>query len=179
MRPFFLLLLLILLLLSACKINYDLAGGEDDDSIPDIYMKGLKEIQTSGGETSFVITADEASIFSEEGETFFENLEFRETDAKGDVLLLGTMGKARSYNKNDADLTDGVRIESFRDEVMVEGEAFFWKDGLQKLTAPRNSKVTMVREGDTEISGTGFEADFKLNEISFNQSVEGVLHFED
>ncbi|MDC7222399.1 MAG: LPS export ABC transporter periplasmic protein LptC [Spirochaetales bacterium] len=179
MKKLFPPFILLLFSLTACQINYELAGGEDDESIPDIYMEGLRQIQTSGGETAFILTADSASLFSEEGETFFVNMEFEETDESGSVLRRGSVGKARSYNKNDADLTEGIKIESYRDDVMIEGETFYWKDGLQQLSAPADTLVTMVREGDTTISGTGFHADFRLNEIRFKNSVEGVIHIED
>jgi LPS export ABC transporter protein LptC len=171
-------LLTILLFCPGCRINYELAGGEEDETIPDIYMEGLRQIQTTGDETSFTLQADRASFFTEERETFFENMEFQEIDETGDVIRRGSVGKARSYNKNDADLSEGVTIESYEDKVLIEGDAFTWKEGLKQLTSPRDTIVRMVRDGDTTISGTGFHADFKLNEIGFDQSVEGSLQLE-
>ena len=172
-------LTILLVLFSGCRINYDLAGGEDDESIPDIYMEGLSQIQTTGDGTALELSAARASLFSEEGETIFEDMEFRDYGTEGELLRTGTAGRARLYNENDADLTGGIKIESYVDEVKIEGEAFFWKDEKQLLSAPEDSPVTMVREGETEITGSGFEADFRLNEIRFDKGVRGELQLED
>ena len=179
MKPVPVFPLVLLILLSGCRINYDLAGGEDDESIPDIYMEGLRQIKTTGDGTAMELSADSASIFSEEGETLFENMEFRDNGKDGELLRIGSAGRARLYNENDADLTGGIEIESYVDEVRIEGEAFYWKDEKQLLSAPEDSPVTMVREGETEITGSGFEADFRLNEIRFDKGVRGELQLED
>jgi len=171
--------IMILTLLSGCRINYELAGGEADDSIPDIYMEGLTRIQTSRDRNAVILTADKASLFSEEGETIFESLEFRETGDKGELLRRGTAGKALLKDNDDADLSGGVMIESYEDEVLIEGEAFSWKDKTQLLTAPDGGSVRLVRKDQTEIAGSGFHADFRLNEIGFDRSVRGVITVED
>ncbi len=169
----------VLFVLGGCRIDYDLAGGEDDESIPDLYMEGISQIQTTGDGRALVVTADSASIFSEEGETIFGNLTFRDMGEDGSLQRLGSAGKVRLFNKNDADLEGGVRIESYVDDVRIDGDAFFWKDEDQLLSAPEDSVVTMVREGETEISGAGFQADFRLNEIQFDKGVRGELQLEE
>ncbi len=179
MKPLLGLSLLLLLSLSGCRINYALAGGEEDESIPDIYMEGLTQIQTSEGSNAVVITADRASLFSEEGETIFHSLEFRETGRDGSLLRRGTAGQVRLMDNDDADLSGGVMIESFEDDVAIEGDAFSWKDKKQYLSAPEESTVRMVRQDKTEIAGSGFHADFRLNEIGFDRSVRGVITVED
>jgi LPS export ABC transporter protein LptC len=171
--------LILLAVLSGCRINYDLAGGEADDGIPDIYMEGLTQIQTSRDRNTVVLTADKASIFTEEGETIFESLSFRETGDKGELLRRGTAGEARLKDNDDADLSGGVMIESYEDEVLFEGEAFSWKDKTQLLTAPDEGAVRMVRKDKTEIAGSGFHADFRLNEIGFDRAVRGVITVEE
>lgn len=180
---FFLALLIISLssfLLGCGKIDYDLVSSEEDESIPDVYMEGVVQIQSSGPDTTlYYITADSASLFSKKGDTQFENIQFQEINMNEEVLREGSARSAEFSRNNDAELSGGVVIDSLEDKMHIEGTSFSWNDSKQRLSSPPESSVLIVKEGETDIKGTGFEADFNLNEISFTQSVEGTIYHEE
>jgi LPS export ABC transporter protein LptC len=166
--------LILLFFFGACQIDYDLAGGEDDETQPDILMEGVVQIQKDSN-SRILLKADRAAFFTSKGETVFDSMEFLDYGEGESLLRKGSAGKAVLYDNNDARLSGGVLIESFEDELRIEGDVFDWKDDSSQLSSPPGRKVSLIQKGEREIKGSQLTADFNLNEITFDEPVRGMV----
>lgn len=169
--------LLLLVLLISCEIDYELAGGQDDEDQPDILMEGVTQIQSTQ-DFLVIVRADRASLYNKRGETLFEGLSFSEENLRGEVLRTGSAGTALVDDDNRIELTGGALIESLEDEILIRGESLVWNNETLLLESTQG-EVSIVKEGEKEIRGSRFRADFDLNEIAFDGPVSGVVHIDD
>ena len=168
----------LLFLILSCRIDYDLAGGEDDESLPDILMEGVVQVQKTEN-SLIVLKADRAELFSQRGETAFIEMEFLDYGNQEALLRKGKAGRALLKDTGNTKLTGGVLIESLEDEILIEGEELNWESETWKLYSPPGHKIRLIQKREKEIEGTGFTSDFSLNEISFEQSVKGMVTIDE
>lgn len=173
MRRFF--ALAILAFLFSCEINYDLAGGSENvESLPDIVMTSVEQLEVQGDQF-FQVEAESAELYYDSGETRFKEIYFEELDLEGKVLRKGSAGELIQYDNDDLFLRGDIDLEDLDENSRILGEEFSWNEEERRLESSPDGKVTLQWDEDNLLEGRGFSADFRQNELSFSQSVQGEL----
>ena len=167
--------------LTMCSIDYDSAFVLEslNEEIPDYVIYDLKQtdIDNKGGRT--VMTADKAEAFNLQNETKFYNIDFQQKNNKGDVTKYGHSDYGVLMENNDALLEGSVYVYSNDNQASIEADELSWTNEEKILTSHSDKTVKLTDEDGSVIQGKGFYADFRKNEISFNDSVTGKLVYEE
>jgi len=94
----------------------------------------------------------------------------------GQLVSSGTAESALFWSETeDAELSGSVRLESKRQDAILEGEFLRWDGKAKRLEGRLDRTVTVSRSDGSRVSGAGFEADARKRSFLFRESVQGYV----
>jgi LPS export ABC transporter protein LptC len=164
------------ILLSACSLaGYAPREGEGDEELPTLSFTDYSHTAVVRGKPNFELKADKAEVFETSKKTILTGVSFSEYDPDTGELL--SFGKADSgiyhTDTKDAEFSGSVRLESKKQDAILQGEYLKWIDKDKRLEGRLDRTVTISRADGSLMTGAGFEADARKRSFSFRESVEG------
>lgn len=173
-----LFVLLTALALLSCSLDYgDISGGADAPELPTArFTQYVHTVVVRGGK-SFELRAASAEVYEKADKTILADVSFSEYDPDtGELLSIGRADRAVFFPKTeDAEFSGNVRLESKRQDAILEGESLRWDGESKRLEGGLDRTVTVSRADGSWVSGAGFEADARRRSFVFRESVTGLV----
>jgi LPS export ABC transporter protein LptC len=167
---------------AACFPSCSLAGyasqaAEGLEEAPTAVFTDYSHTVVVRGKKNFVLKAARAELYETSKRTLLSSVSFSEYDPDtGDLLSLGRADDAIYHtDTKDAEFSGSVRLESKRQDAILQGEYLRWIDKEKRLEGRLDRTVTISRADGSRVSGAGFEADARRRAFTFRESVEGRI----
>ncbi len=168
----------IALSLGSCSLaGYGGESGDGGDEMPTAVFSDYAHTVVVRGKRNFELKATRAELYMTSKKTVLSGVIFSEYDPDtGELLSLGTSDSAVYFtDSKDAEFSGSVRLESKKQDAILEGEYLRWSDKDKRLEGRLDRTVTISRADGSRMSGAGFEADARRRAFSFRESAEGRL----
>jgi LPS export ABC transporter protein LptC len=169
------------LALASCSLaDYASAAAASDEEMPTAVFEHYAHTVVDKGKTRLQLQAAKASIYDESKRMLLEDVAFSEFDtATGEVDSSGRSDELVYHtDTKDAEFSGNVRLESKKQDALLEGEYLRWVDKDKRLEGRLDRPVSISRADGSRVSGAGFSAEAKTRAFSFRGSVEGLLEPE-
>jgi LPS export ABC transporter protein LptC len=166
------------LLLSACSLDYGVEeAAKESAPAPIATFTEYSHTIVVRGSRAFELKAARAEIYEEESRTVLSRVSFTEFDPDtGELVSSGTADQAVFWPEpEDAELSGSVRLQSKRQDAVLESEYLKWDGEDKRLEGRLDRTVTVSRSDGSRVSGAGFEADARRRSFLFRESVTGVV----
>jgi LPS export ABC transporter protein LptC len=164
--------------LSSCSLDYG-AGpeGRGAAELPSARFTAYTHTLVVRGAKNFEIYAAEAEAYAESSRTVLTDVRFAEYDPDtGELVSSGRADRAVFFPESeDAEFVGNVRLESKRQDAVLEGESLRWDGEAKRLEGGLDRTVTVRRGDGSWVSGAGFAADARTRSFVFRESVEGLI----
>jgi LPS export ABC transporter protein LptC len=164
------------------SLSCSLAGlanqvAEGEEELPTAVFSDYSHTVVVRGKKNFVLEAAKAELYQTSKRTLLSGVTFTEYDPDtGELLSLGRADEAVYHtDTKDAEFTGSVRLESKKQDAILQGEYLRWIDKDKKLEGRLDRTVTISRADGSSVSGAGFEANARRRSFSFRESVEGRI----
>jgi len=169
--------------LVSCSIDYGQAtGGASEAALPTARFADYAHTVVVRGAKSFELRAATAEVYGGDDErTVLSDVAFSEYDPDtGELLSSGRAARAVFFPKTeDAEFSGAVRLESKRQDAILEGESLRWDGQAKRLEGGLDRVVKVSRSDGSWVSGAGFEADARRRSFVFRESVSGLVRSEE
>ncbi len=165
------------LLLGCSLAGYTPQAAEGLEEAPTAVFTNYSHTVVVRGKRNFVLAAARAELYESAKRTTLEGVTFSEYDPdSGELLSLGQAESAVYHtDTKDAEFSGSVRLESKRQDAVLQGEYLRWIDKDKRLEGRLDRTVTVSRADGSRVSGAGFEADARKRSFAFRESVEGRI----
>ena len=163
---------------ASCSLNYGPgAEGAEAPELPTATFTEYEHTIVVRGSPSFMLKAARAEVYSESKRTVLSEVTFSEFDPDtGQLVSSGTADSAVFWSETEgAELSGSVRLESKRQDAILEGEFLKWDGKGKRLEGRLDRTVVVSRSDGSRVSGAGFEADARKRSFVFRESVEGLV----
>jgi len=165
-------------LISACSLaGYAPKRPESEEELPTLVFSNYSHTLVVRGRKNFELEASRAEVYETSKKTILSDVSFSEYDPDtGELLSLGRAdGAVYHTDTKDAEFSGSVRLESKKQDAVLQGEHLRWIDKDKRLEGRLDRTVTISRADGSRVSGAGFEADARRRSFSFRGSVEGTI----
>jgi LPS export ABC transporter protein LptC len=165
-------------LFPACSLaGYSSQAALDEEELPSAVFSDYSHTVVVRGKKNFELKAARAELYEESKKTVLSDVNFSEYDPDtSELLSLGRADEAIYHtDTKDAEFSGSVRLESKRQDAILQGEYLRWIDKDKKLEGRLDRTVTISRADGSRVSGAGFEAEARKRAFSFRESVEGRI----
>lgn len=163
--------------LSGCSLAGYAPRQEEEGELPSLVFTNYSHTLVVRGKKSFELKAARAETYETSKKTVLTDVSFSEFDPDSGELL--SFGKADSAiyhtDTKDAEFSGSVRLESKKQDAILQGEYLRWIDKDRRLEGRLDRTVTISRADGSRVSGAGFEAEARTRSFSFRESVEGRI----
>ena len=169
--------ILLYLLLMGCSIDYDEAMIADDlaEDIPDTILYDFTQVEVKEGKPLYRIQAEKAESFEKQYISNLTSVQFQEFDEEREIITMGWADRVTYFtNTEDAEMEGNLTFHSKREEGSVSGEYLYWENETKILKSKTEYTVELEKDSGSNITGTGFEADFTTEHIIFTGKTEGI-----
>ena len=169
--------ILLYLLLAGCCIDYDEAMIAEDlaEDIPDTILYDFTQVEVKDGKPLYRIQAEKAESFEKQYISNLTSVQFQEFDVEGEIITMGWADRVTYFtNTEDAEMEGNLAFHSKREEGSVSGEYLYWENETKILKSKTEYTVELKKDSGSNITGTGFEADFTTEHIIFTGKTEGT-----
>ena len=149
-------------------------GGEE---LPTAVFTDYAHTVVVRGKRNFELKAAKAELYETSKRTVLKGVTFAEYDPDtGELLSLGKADDAIYHtDTKDAEFSGSVRLESKKQDAILQGEFLRWIDKDKRLEGRLDRTVEISRADGSRVSGAGFEASARKRSFSFRESVEGRI----
>jgi LPS export ABC transporter protein LptC len=164
-------------LLSACSLAGYAQRPADEEELPTLVFTDYDHTLVVRGKRNFELKAARAEVYETSKKTVLTGVTFTEYDPdSGELLSLGKADSAIYHtDTKDAEFSGSVRLESKKQDAILQGEYLRWVDKDKRLEGRLDRTVTISRADGSRVSGAGFEAQARSRSFSFRESVEGRI----
>jgi LPS export ABC transporter protein LptC len=166
------------LLFGACSLSGYAAQSEASEAeAPMAVFSDYTHTVVDHGKKMLELKASRAELYERGKKVMLTGVLFFEYDPDtGELVSSGKADQAiyRSDTK-DAEFSGSVRLESKRQDAVLQGEYLQWIDKDKRLEGRLDRTVTISRTDGSSVSGAGFEASSRNRSFSFRGSVEGRI----
>jgi LPS export ABC transporter protein LptC len=169
-------------LFAACSLaGYGPQATASEKELPTAVFSVYSHTVVVRGKRNFELKADRAELYETSKKTVLSGVSFSEYDTDtGELLSLGRADKAIYHtDTKDAEFFGGVRLESKRQDAVLQGEYLRWIDKSKRLEGRLGGAVTISRADGSKVSGASFEADTRKRAFAFRERVEGRIESKD
>jgi LPS export ABC transporter protein LptC len=169
------------LALESCSLaDYASRAAADEEEMPTAVFGHYTHTVVEKGKTRLQLKAAKASIYDKSKRMVLADVAFSEFDiVTGEVDSSGQADEVLYHtDTKDAEFSGNVRLESKKQDALLEGEYLHWVDKDKSLEGRLDRTVTISRADGSKVIGAGFEADTKRRAFSFRGSVEGRIESE-
>jgi len=168
----------VVTLFAACSLaGYTVQDASAGEEMPIGVFTNYSHTVVVRGKKNFELKAVRAELFETSKKTVLSGVSFSEYDPDtGELLSLGHADDAVYHtDTKDADFIGSVRLESKRQDAVLQGEYLHWIDKEKRLEGRLDRVVTISRADGSHVSGAGFMADTRKRAFNFRESVEGRI----
>ena len=168
--------------LAACSLDYRPAQveGERRESVPETVLVEAQLVIVRSESRRFQVRAARVEHYPERKQQVFERFEFRETDATGRPLSIGSADSAVYHtDSDDVEMSGNIQFYSEQQEAGIYAEWLYWDDDERVLSGASDGYVRVERDRGSSISGYGFRADMRSSTVEFAEQVTGTLVTDD
>jgi LPS export ABC transporter protein LptC len=165
-------------LAASCSLaGYAQAQAGSETELPAAVFSGYEHTVVVRGKPEFQLKAERAEFYETSKKTLLSGVSFSEFDPDtGELLSQGRADEAVYHtDTKDAEFSGSVRLESRKQDAILEGEYLRWIDKDKRLEGRLDRTVTIGRADGSKVSGAGFEADARRRSFAFRESVEGRI----
>jgi LPS export ABC transporter protein LptC len=164
-------------LLCACRLDYGMGAASGAEALPTARFVDYSHTVVVRGARNLELRAARADAYDADKKVVLVEVEFSEYDPDtGERVSWGTADRAVFFTETeDAEFSGSVRLESKRQDAVLEGEYLRWDKKAKRLEGRLDRTVTVTRGDGSMISGAGFEADARRKSFSYRGSVEGRI----
>lgn len=169
------------LLVWGCSLDYEDAMIKETmaESIPDVVLSNVQHNLLREGKVTGRLEASRAVQYEKKNQTLLEDVHYREMDDEGAVQTEIWADRATWHSDTeDAEASGNIYVRSLKDEGEVFAPSLTWKKQDRLLAAGDGEEVVLRRDDGSELRGTGFNADFRRNEIRL-RAARGVYVYEE
>ena len=162
----------------ACSLaGYSAREALSEEELPTGVFMDYSHTVVVRGKKNFELKAARAELYLAGKKTVLVGVRFSEFDTgTGEILSLGRAENAIYHtDTKDAEFFGGVRLESRKDDAVLQGEYLRWIDKSKRLEGRLDRVVTISRADGSSVSGAGFDADARKRSFAFRESVEGRI----
>jgi LPS export ABC transporter protein LptC len=166
------------LVLAACSLaGYVAQPDTNEEELPSAVFSDYTHIVVERSKKMLELKADRAELYETSKKTVLTGVVFSEYDPDtGELVSLGRADQAIYHNDTkDAEFSGSVRLESKKQDAILQGEYLGWIDKDKRLVGRLDRAVTISRADGSSVSGAGFEAWARKRSFSFRESVEGRI----
>ena len=165
-----------------CSLDYEDALVQEDmaETIADVILTNFEHFIVKGGRIVAKIRADRAELYEKKQETILEGVYLQEFGDDGELINEAWADRAVYYSETeDAEVSGEIYLYSYREEAELVAQTLRWDEEGRRLTSDPEEVVHLRSEDGSELTGQGFEADFRNNILRFATGAQGVYTFED
>ena len=165
-------------LAASCSFDYGEGGAAGGAAtLPTAVFEGYSHTVVLRGKPYLELRAARAETWDEEKKTVLSDVEFTEFDAdSGERVALGRAESAVFWTQTeDAEFSGSVRLQSLRDDALLEGEYLRWDGKSKRMEGRLDRTVTISRKDGSRASGAGFQADARKRSFGFRGEAEGIM----
>ena len=164
-------------LLAGCSLAGYAPKPPSEEELPTAVFNDYSHTVVVHGKKNFVLEAKKAELYETSKKTVLSDVSFEEYDPDtGELLSLGRADSAVYHtDTKDAEFSGSVRLESKKQDAILQGEYLQWIDKDKRLEGRLDRTVTISRSDGSSVSGAGFEAEALKRSFSFRESVEGRI----
>lgn len=170
---------LIASLLLSCSIDYG-RGKSVGERRPNIVFTNINVDRYENAEPSLLVFCERLEMYSKDKMWAGKSFEFRQLEKHTqNNEFLGKAGLALIDNqKEEYLLGDDVEFISIKDKLSISAPSLYWIKKESILSSPKDDVVSIVKEGEMSIRGSGFVAHTSSKEFELKNQVEGVIDTE-
>jgi LPS export ABC transporter protein LptC len=163
---------------AACSLaGYAAEAGASEAEAPTAVFTDYVHTVVERGKRMLELKASRAELYLSSKKTLLSDVSFFEYDPDtGELVSQGRADRAVYHgDTKDAEFSGSVRLESKRQDAVLQGESLLWIDKDKRLEGRLDRTVTISRSDGSSVSGAGFEASARDRSFSFRGSVEGRI----
>jgi LPS export ABC transporter protein LptC len=164
--------------LGACSLSgYAPQTDANEEEAPTALFTDYVHTVVERGKRMLELKASRAELYETSKKTVLTGVIFSEYDPDtGELVSQGRADRAIYHtDTKDAEFSGSVRLESKRQDAVLQGEYLRWIDKGKRLEGRLDRTVTISRADGSSVSGAGFEAWSRKRSFSFDGSVEGRI----
>jgi LPS export ABC transporter protein LptC len=165
-------------IISGCSVaGYAPRQEGEEEELPALVFTNYSHTVVVRGKKNFELKAARAEVYETSKKTMLTDVSFSEFDPDtGELLSFGKADSAIYHSDTkDAEFSGSVRLESKKEDAILQGEYLRWIDKDKRLEGRLDRTVTISRADGSRVSGAGFEAEARTRSFSFRESVEGRI----
>jgi hypothetical protein len=161
---------------ASCSLDYGAVGAKPE-AVPTARFVDYSHTVVLRGAKNLVLHADRADAYDSAKKVELFAVSFSEYDPDtGELVSLGSAERAVFFTETeDAEFSGSVRLESKRQDAVLEGEYLRWDSKAKRLEGRLDRTVSVTRGDGSSISGAGFEASARTRSFLYRGSVEGRI----
>ncbi|MDR1388984.1 MAG: LPS export ABC transporter periplasmic protein LptC [Treponema sp.] len=168
----------VLILFAACSFDYGTQNEGKEQ--PNLILEDLEYVRVDDGNPFIKLAAEEARRYEKRHLMEIDRLSFeqfsRASSLSKEIPAVNAQGGAASaYVETDTlnlSMKGGVKLEVFSEDITITTPEISWNDSTHFLTAP--GKIEITKSDGTLLTGSGFSADIRRRDFTFESAVEGV-----
>jgi len=161
----------------SCSIDYGRMK-ETGEKRPNIVFKNIKVDRYESASASLLLSCERLEMYSKDKLWVGKNLEFKQLEKNtGDDEFRGKAGLSLiDEQKDEYFLGESVKFESIKDKLTIEAPSLYWIKGEHILTSSENDIISIEKEDEMSIKGSGFIANTASKEFELKHQVEGIIY---
>ncbi|MGP1437890.1 MAG: LPS export ABC transporter periplasmic protein LptC [Treponema sp.] len=170
------LIALIMFFSISCSINYG-SSQRELEKRPNIVFKNIKVDRYEQNNTQLAVKSERLEMYSKDKMWVGKNIEFVqfEKNTNNDEFL-GKAGLILIDNqKEEYFLSNTVEFNSKKDKLKITSPSLYWMKKESLLASPHDAFVSIEKENEMSIKGSGFIANTSSKEFELTHEIEGEI----
>ncbi|MGP1415009.1 MAG: LPS export ABC transporter periplasmic protein LptC [Treponema sp.] len=170
------LIILIMFFLISCSIDYG-NNQRNLEKMPNIVFKNIKLDRYEQNNTQLAVECERLEMYTKDKTWVGKNIEFVqfEKNTSNDEFL-GKAGLVLIDNQNEEYfLSEDVEFNAKKDKLKISSSALYWVKKESLLASPHDALVSIEKENEMSIKGSGFIANTSSKEFELSNEIEGEI----
>ncbi|MGP1439459.1 MAG: LPS export ABC transporter periplasmic protein LptC [Treponema sp.] len=170
------LIILIMFFLISCSIDYG-NNQRNLEKMPNIVFKNIKLDRYEQNNTQLAVECERLEMYAKDKTWVGKNIEFVqfEKNTSNDEFL-GKAGLVLIDNQNEEYfLSEDVEFNAKKDKLKISSSALYWVKKESLLASPHDALVSIEKENEMSIKGSGFIANTSSKEFELSNEIEGEI----
>ena len=160
----------------SCSIDYGKAKRESEKR-PNIVFKNIKVDRYEQNNTQLTVECERLEMYTKDKIWVGKDIEFVqfEKNTSNDEFL-GKAGLILIDNqKEEYFLSNSVEFNAKKDKLKISSPALYWMKKGSLLASPHDALVSIEKENEMSIKGSGFIANTASKEFELTYEIEGEI----
>lgn len=170
------LIIFVIFFLISCSIDYGNSQRELEKR-PNIVFKNIKLDRYEENNTQLAVKCERLEMYTKDKTWVGKNIEFVqfEKNTNNDEFL-GKAGLVLIDNqKEEYFLSDSVEFNAKKDKLKISSPALYWMKKESLLASPHDALVSIEKENEMSIKGSGFIANTSSKEFELTHEIAGEI----